>query len=66
MSELLSALAQRGTERRYRKGTLLIQEGDVGDTLYIILKGQLRAFTTGAKDRELTYGTYGRASTSAR
>ena len=59
MSELLQALASRGTDHRYRKGTLLIQEGDVGDTLYIILKGRLRAFTTGDKDRELTYGNYG-------
>lgn len=59
MSPLLTSLAQRGEERRYRKDTLLIQEGDVGDTLYIILKGRLRAYTTGDKDRELTYGTYG-------
>jgi CRP/FNR family transcriptional regulator, cyclic AMP receptor protein len=59
MSPLLASLARRGEERRYRKGTLLIQEGDRGDTLYIILKGRLRAFTTGDKDRELTYGTYG-------
>jgi CRP/FNR family transcriptional regulator, cyclic AMP receptor protein len=59
MSELLAELAARGKENRYRKGTLLIREGDVGETLFIILKGQLRAYTTGDKDRELTYGIYG-------
>jgi len=37
MSEALLALLERAETRRYRKGTLLIQEGDFGDTIYIIL-----------------------------
>ena len=32
--------------RRYRRGALLIQEGDRCDTIYIILSGRLRAFGT--------------------
>lgn len=59
MSESLLALAERGEIRRYRKGTLLIQEGDQGDTLFIILSGRLRAFSAGDNDREITYGAYG-------
>lgn len=59
MSEALTALATRGEMRRYRKGTLLIQEGDVGDTLFIILSGRLRVFSSGDGDREITYGVYG-------
>lgn len=59
LPETLRPLAERGDVRRYRKGTLLIQEGDHGDTLFIILSGRLRAFTSGDKGRELTYGTYG-------
>ena len=59
MSDALTALATRGEVRRYRKGTLLIQEGDVGDTLFIILSGRLRAFSAGEGDREITYGSYG-------
>ena len=55
----LRALAARGELRRYRKGTLLIQEGDQGDTLYLIVSGRLRAFSAGDKDREITYGVYG-------
>jgi CRP/FNR family transcriptional regulator, cyclic AMP receptor protein len=55
----LRALAERGVLRRYRKGTLLIQEGDLGDTLYIIVRGRLRAFSVGERDREITYGVYG-------
>ena len=59
LSESLRPLAERGDVRRYRKGTLLIQEGDRGDTLFIILSGRLRAFSVGDRDREITYGTYG-------
>lgn len=55
----LRALAERGVLRRYRKGTLLIQEGDQGDTLYLIVSGRLRAFAVGDRDREITYGVYG-------
>ena len=59
MTGALADLAARGETRRYRKGTLLIQEGDQGDTLFIILSGRLRAFSMGDKDREITYGVYG-------
>ena len=55
----LCALAEQGTRKSYSKGRLLIEEGDVGDTLYIILSGRLRAFSRNDKDREITYGTYG-------
>ena len=59
MTANLFALAERGEIRRYRKGTLLIQEGDHGDTIFIILSGRLRAFSQGENDREITYGVYG-------
>lgn len=59
MSDALAALAERGETRRYRKGTLLIQEGDFGDTLFIIRSGRLRAFSAGENGREITYGVYG-------
>lgn len=60
LSDSLRALARRGVVRSYRKGSLLIQEGDLGDTLYIILAGRLRAFSTSADgQREVTYGHYG-------
>jgi CRP/FNR family transcriptional regulator, cyclic AMP receptor protein len=59
MSDALAALAERGEQRRYRKGTLLIQEGDQGDTLFIIHSGKLRVFSAGDNDREITFGVYG-------
>jgi CRP/FNR family cyclic AMP-dependent transcriptional regulator len=58
-SPSVAALAARGEVRRYRKGMLLIQEGDQGDTLYIVLQGRLRAFAQGDNGREITYGSYG-------
>jgi CRP/FNR family cyclic AMP-dependent transcriptional regulator len=53
----LRPLAARGTVRRYRKGTLLIEEGDFGDTLFIVLTGRVRAFSVDDRGREITYGT---------
>jgi len=59
LSDSLRALARRGEIRRYRKNTLLIEEGDHGDTLYLILAGRLRSYASGDKGREITYGIYG-------
>ena len=59
VSDLLRELAQLGELRRYAKGALLIQEGDVGDTLYLVFKGRLRAFSINLSNgREITYGNY--------
>jgi CRP/FNR family transcriptional regulator, cyclic AMP receptor protein len=60
LSDSVRALARRGEVCRYAKGTLLIQEGLPGDTLYVVLQGRLRVFGSHtSSDRELTYGTYG-------
>jgi CRP/FNR family cyclic AMP-dependent transcriptional regulator len=59
MSDLLRELAGRGERRSYRKGRILIEEGDRGDALYIILGGRLRAYSSGANGREITFGIYG-------
>ena len=53
------ALASRGTLRNYRRGLLLIQEGDLGNTLYIVRSGRLRAFASGGQGKEITLGVYG-------
>lgn len=59
LSDSLRALARRGELRRLRKGVQIISEGDRGDTLYIVLAGELRAYGVGADEREVTYGRYG-------
>ena len=52
----LSALGEQG---EYRKGTLLIREGDEGDSMFIILSGRVKVFAMDSIDHEVTYGIYG-------
>ena len=60
LTEPLRLLAQRGELKRFRKGHRLIEEGEHGDTIFIILAGRVRVFGSGERaDREITYGTYG-------
>ncbi|MCU0958296.1 MAG: Crp/Fnr family transcriptional regulator [Hydrogenophaga sp.] len=58
-SSHILALAGMGVQRRYRRGALLIQEGETGDTLYIVQQGRLRAFLGDGQGKELTLGIYG-------
>ena len=56
----VAGLAGRGQVQAYRKGAILIEEGDRGDTIYVILAGRLRAFSINLEqDRQITYGSYG-------
>jgi CRP/FNR family cyclic AMP-dependent transcriptional regulator len=56
----LARLARRGVAHPYKKGSTLIEEGTRGDTLYIVLAGRLRVYSTNLQqDKEITYGTYG-------
>lgn len=55
----LALLAERGVLRAYRKGTLLIEEGSQGDSLYLVVSGRLRVFGCDSRGREVTYGSYG-------
>ena len=61
----LRRLARHGELKRFRKGHRLIEEGEQGDTVFIILKGRVRVFGSGSsgrngdRAREITYGTYG-------
>ncbi len=58
-SSSLRTLAARGDVRRYRKGTILIHEADHGDTLFIVMEGRVKVFSTDANDREITLGVIG-------
>ncbi len=55
----LRALATHGDVRRYRKGTILIHEGDTGDTVFIMLSGRVKVFCTDPQDKEITFGVFG-------
>ena len=59
LSPAMRAVAERGMQRRYRRGTLLIQEGEPGGTLYFIERGRLRAFSARSDGQEFTFGFFG-------
>ena len=59
LPELLRPLAERSEIRRYRKGVLVLDEGDRGTTLFIVLSGELRAFSGSDSGRHISYGLYG-------
>lgn len=60
LNDSIRKLARRGELCRFAKGAVLIQEGSLGDTLYIVLAGQLRVFTSSmVTEREFTFSVYG-------
>jgi CRP/FNR family transcriptional regulator, cyclic AMP receptor protein len=58
-SPALRELAARGRMQQYRKDVVMLQEGDHGDTLYIVLAGRVKVFATGADDREIVFDIHG-------
>lgn len=56
---LLRELAAQGDVRRYRKGTIILAEGDAGDTVFIILAGQVKSYSLDERDKQITYGLFG-------
>ena len=55
LPETLRPLAAQGKLRRYRKDTVIIHEGSRGDEFYFLLQGRVRAYSTDASAREITY-----------
>jgi len=59
MSDSLRILAAAGEVRFWAKGRVLIHEGSVGNSLFVILSGCLRAYSASDDgSREITYGEY--------
>ena len=56
---LIDALAQHGNTRPFRASTILISEGDAGDSLYIVLTGRLRAYASSEDGRDVVLGEHG-------
>ena len=53
--ELLARLSDRGGQRSYARGELLIREGEPSTEMYILLAGELKAFCTDAQGREIVF-----------
>ncbi|MBC7609508.1 MAG: Crp/Fnr family transcriptional regulator [Polaromonas sp.] len=56
LTPALRSLALRGDVRSYPKKTLLINEGEEGDSLWVLLKGSVKTFSMDQSGREIIYG----------
>lgn len=54
--DALDALVKDGVLRRYRKNAVIISEGDVGTSLFILLEGVVRIYSQDEHGRELNFG----------
>jgi CRP/FNR family cyclic AMP-dependent transcriptional regulator len=52
----LRALALRGVLRNYKKNSVIINEAEMGDSLFVLLQGTVKVFSTDQNGREITYG----------
>ena len=53
----VARLAARGIIRNYRKNTIVLNEGEPGDSIFVLLQGQVKVYATDENGREITYGT---------
>jgi len=57
--DVLHTIAASGVVRAFPKQTVLIHEGDVGDSLYIILSGRVKVYASNAAGREVVINFHG-------
>jgi CRP/FNR family cyclic AMP-dependent transcriptional regulator len=55
----LREIAATGVLRTYPKNTVLINEGDHGDTLFIVVSGRVRVYSSNAQGREFVIDFHG-------
>ena len=53
--ELLAKLSDRGGQRTYARGELLIREGEATTELYILLAGELKCFSSDDNGNEIVF-----------
>ncbi|WBY00425.1 Crp/Fnr family transcriptional regulator [Ramlibacter tataouinensis] len=55
----IRSLALRGVVRSYRKNTILVQEGERGDSTFVLLQGKAKVYSNDAEGREIVYSVVG-------
>lgn len=58
-SERLEQVAEHGTVRTYPKNAVLIHEGDLSDSLYVILKGKVKVYASDEDGKEIILNIQG-------
>jgi CRP/FNR family cyclic AMP-dependent transcriptional regulator len=53
----LQVLADLGQQRSFRKDAIIVNEGETGDALYILIQGRVRVFSADTSGKEITLGT---------
>jgi CRP/FNR family transcriptional regulator, cyclic AMP receptor protein len=59
----LSGLAERAVERSYKKGQLLVYEGDPGDSVFVVVEGLVKVMVTSEEGEEMVLVTLRPADT---
>ncbi|MGE5170828.1 MAG: Crp/Fnr family transcriptional regulator [Rudaea sp.] len=57
--DTLRAIASTGVVRTFPRNTVLINEGDLGDSLYVILSGRVKIFSSNEAGREFVIDFHG-------
>jgi CRP/FNR family cyclic AMP-dependent transcriptional regulator len=55
----LRAIAETGVVRSFPRNAVLINEGDVGDSLFVILAGKVKVYASSAEGREFVLDFHG-------
>ena len=50
----LRPLAQRGAIRSYKKSSVIINEGDVGESLFVLLQGRVKVYRLSRDGKQQT------------
>jgi CRP/FNR family cyclic AMP-dependent transcriptional regulator len=57
--EVLREIGSRGQIRKFQKNVAIILEGDIGDSLYIILAGKVKVYASDESGREVILDIFG-------
>ena len=57
--EVIRQIAEQGQVRRYPAGSIIINEDDPGESIFIILSGRVKTYSVSNTGREVVYTTHG-------